>query len=141
MVAASPLGDKQPVVANDMDFFAFSGYYHVVDYMCTYLDPQACARALNDSAWNVSPKALRQLGLTTCALDLDGLSAACNGTVPRSYLQVYCLQASYFYAVLTTGYGLANDSSALHFVDTVNEQSMGKSCLQLEPYDFCKKAA
>ena len=126
-VANSPMGQGQPPLTNALDLFAFSGYYHVVDFMCSYLDPsRMCARALNSSAWQVSPKGLGQLGIVTCGLSLDELSTACNGTIKPSYLQVYCLQASYFYTVLTKGYGLADESTALHFVDEVNQQSMGK---------------
>eukprot|EP00045_Choanoeca_perplexa_P010349 m.104455 g.104455 ORF g.104455 m.104455 type:complete len:506 (-) comp15246_c0_seq2:922-2439(-) len=125
-VSNSTMGQSQPSLEAGLNFFAFSGYFHVVDYMCTYVDSfNACTRSLNESSWNVSPAGLLQMGQAVCALDLEGLSKSCNNTIKARYLQVYCFQASYFHSVLTLGYGLGSDSKALHFVDVVNDQNMG----------------
>eukprot|EP00730_Choanoeca_flexa_P012860 TRINITY_DN4691_c0_g1_i1.p1 TRINITY_DN4691_c0_g1~~TRINITY_DN4691_c0_g1_i1.p1 ORF type:complete len:512 (+),score=85.42 TRINITY_DN4691_c0_g1_i1:127-1662(+) len=121
-----PLGYGQPALTDTLDFFAFSGYYHVVDYMCSFIDEEGtCTKGLDGSSWNISPQTLLDLGRQTCSMTLEELYLASKQSVPRKYLQVYCMQASYFYSILTKGYGMANTSDALHFVDTVNEQDMG----------------
>eukprot|EP00051_Salpingoeca_urceolata_P004426 m.64932 g.64932 ORF g.64932 m.64932 type:complete len:511 (-) comp13627_c0_seq2:1795-3327(-) len=122
------VGDNVPAIPEGMHFYAFSAFYHFVDYICTYFgdfDPTICEG--HTAQHEVYHPVLYNLSLAVddlCAKNWTTLTNV-SGSVPVEYLSQYCYQGKYVLSLLLQGYGFNASTNEVRFVDSVEGREVG----------------
>ena len=116
------MGTGQPPVPTQQ-FFAFSGYYYLVDFLCSSRGVPECEPGKNNG-WVLSPSGLRAATSRLCAETAAKLRDD-TPSVPDKYLMDYCYQGHYVASVLTSGYEFAHDTTQIEFVKDVDGKDVG----------------
>ncbi|EGD71998.1 ecto-nucleosidase triphosphate diphosphohydrolase 5 [Salpingoeca rosetta] len=116
------MGTGQPAVP-DQRFFAFSGYYYVIDFLCSTKGLPGCTAGEN-SGWHMPPSAIVAAADSVCAETAQQLRRE-SPTIPDKFLMDYCFQGHYVNTILTHGYEFGQDSKQIEFVSEVNGRDVG----------------
>ena len=119
-LAPVPAG-QQPAVP-PTPIYAFSGYYYLVDYLCSVRNVSGCA-SVADGGWRLSPANLAAAASLVCSEDLATLKAKSPGVNER-FLVGYCFSASYIVAVLDA-YNVNATADNIIFVGQVKGRDVG----------------
>lgn len=116
---------QQPAVSQDSNgFYAFSGYFYTVDYLCAVRKLPGCVPAPGPGlGWRMTPANLTAYAALICGEDMPTLRNRSQG-VKDKFLQGYCLSATYLASVLDT-YGFSPTSLNVAFVAEVNDRDVG----------------